>query len=171
MRIDRGVVDPDFIVQMGTGTAAAQTDKSDGVAAVYSLAGGYREVGQVTVARGDAMAVVQRNGPSVAAQKISKSHGAVGGRDYRLAIRRCDVDAAMERTFTVKRGNALAKRPGNWTFHRPKIRSRIGPDPVSRSHVAGEAKRNPGHRGAAKRRSSKSIKLVQRRVDLRVLDA
>ena len=43
VRIDRGIVDPDFIMKMGTGRASAFTDVSDDIAAVHMLPGGHCE--------------------------------------------------------------------------------------------------------------------------------
>src|SRR5271169_2530026 len=68
------VVDADFVVEMGAGGASALADVADGVAAVDVLAGGYSEAGKMAVAGGDAVAVVDHDGASVAAEEIRESY-------------------------------------------------------------------------------------------------
>ena len=85
--IDWGIVDANFVMQMGSSAAAAQADVSNGIATMNILPNGDREVGQVSVAGGDSVAMIQRNRPSVAAQEIREQHHAVGGSDNWLSIR------------------------------------------------------------------------------------
>ena len=80
MGIYRSVVDADFVVEMGTGAAAALTYVSDGVAAMYVLTRHDRKVCQVAVAGRDSVTVVDHDCPSVAAQEIGEDDHAVGGR-------------------------------------------------------------------------------------------
>src|SRR5438067_10769189 len=67
IRIDRCVVDTDFVVEVGTGAASAEPDITDGLAFVHALSGGDVEAGEMSVAGGDAVAVVDLDEMSVAA--------------------------------------------------------------------------------------------------------
>src|SRR5579863_9674861 len=107
--IDWGVVDADFVVEMGAGAASAIADVSDGVAAVDLLACSDREIGQVAVAGGDAVAVIENNGAAVAAHEVGEFDDAVGGRDHRLAHGSGNIHAGVECTFAVEGINALAE--------------------------------------------------------------
>ena len=117
------VVDTDFVVEVGTGAAAAFADVPDGIAAMHMLSRHDRKVRQVAITGGNAMAVVDHDGPSVAAQEIGKGDHAVGGRHDRLSVSRSDIDAAVESAFPVEGVNALAKRTGYRAFNRPEIGS------------------------------------------------
>src|SRR6266404_8049571 len=78
IRIDGRVVDSDFVVKVGAGGASAEADIAENVAAVYVLAGGNTEAGQVSVASSDSVAVIHRYGAAVASQEICKGYGAIG---------------------------------------------------------------------------------------------
>ena len=104
------------------------------------LSGGNGEAGKVAVAGGDAVAVVDHDGASVAALKVGESNEAVGRSDHGRADTRGNIDAGMEGAFSVKRIDALAEGAGDLAFDRPEVRSRVGADPVCRGGVLGEAK-------------------------------
>ena len=136
-RINRSAVDSNFVVEMRSGGAPAETDVSDDVATVDMLAADDGKTRQVAVASGDAMAVIQDQRSSIAAQHVGENHHTIRGCDDRLPIRCADIHAAVERAFTVEGIDALAKGGGNPSFHRPHVRSRVGADPVSGGDVAG----------------------------------
>src|SRR5216684_115790 len=141
VRVDRNVVDTNFVVEVGAGAASAVPDVADGVATVYVLPGKDCKAGQMSVASRDSMAVVQGYGASVAAQEIGKLYYALCRSHHRLAVRRADVHPGVERAFAVKWINALAKRSRDRAFNRPHIRRRVGSQPVGGGHVACESKR------------------------------
>lgn len=85
--IDWGIVDANFVMQMGSGAAAAQADVSNGIAAVNVLANSHSEVGQVSVAGCDPVAMIHHKRPSIAAEEIRKQDHAVRGSDNWLSIR------------------------------------------------------------------------------------
>src|SRR5437899_7752635 len=118
--IDGSVIDADFVVEVGTGAAAAQTDISDGISAVHLLSCSYGEVCQVSVAGGEAVAVVNHDGPPIAAQEIGKDHHTVGRGYHRLSVRRTDIHSAMERAFAIERVDSFSERPGHGALYRPK---------------------------------------------------
>src|SRR5579863_9961923 len=107
--VNRCVVDANFVMQVGSCTAAAQTDISNRIAAVNVLANGDRKICQMSVAGSDPVAVVQHNRPSIAAQEFCEQNHAVSRRDYRLPIGSRDIDTAVECTLTIERIRAFAK--------------------------------------------------------------
>ncbi len=153
MGIDRSVVDADFVVEMGAGAASAFADVADGVSAVDVLARDAGEAAQVAVTGGDAMAVIDDDGASVAAHEVGEHDHAVRRGHHRLAVSGSDINAAMESAFSVEWIDALAKTSRNGTFHRPEIGSGVCPQPIGGSRLTSEAERNAGHGGAVQCRS------------------
>src|SRR5579863_2578290 len=94
--IDWSVIDPDFVVQVRSGTATAQPDVSDGIAPAHVLSGDDRIAGKVTVARRDSVAVVKRDGPSISTHEVSKHHDAISGSYHRLPVGGRYIDSTME---------------------------------------------------------------------------
>ena len=109
IRIHRGVVDADFVVKMRTGTAAAEADIADHVAAADVLAGGNREARKVSEARNDAVAVLKNDRSTVPAHEISEIDYAIRGCDDWLAHRGRDIDPGMKRAFTIEWIDAFAE--------------------------------------------------------------
>src|SRR5205085_1488546 len=109
IRIDRCVVDTDFVVEVGTGAASAEPDITDGLAFVHTLSGGDIEARKVAVAGGDAVAVVDLDEMSVAAHVAGVSDHAVGGCDDRISVGTRNIDAGMEGAFTAERIRAFAE--------------------------------------------------------------
>src|SRR5947209_4130185 len=114
--IHRSVVDAHFVVQVRTGRASAEADVADGVAAVDVLPGGDGEAGKMAVAGGDAVSVVNHDGATVAAQKISESNCAVSRSDHGRADTGGDIDTGVERAFSIERIDALAEGAGDLAF-------------------------------------------------------
>ncbi len=81
--VDGGVVDADLVVEVGSGGAAAEADVADGVAAVDELSGSDGEAGEVAVAGGDAVSVIDDDGASVTAEEVGEDDRAVRGGDDR----------------------------------------------------------------------------------------
>ena len=124
------VVDADFVVEMGAGGASALAYVADGVAAMDVLPGGDGEAREVAVASGDAVAVVEHDGASVAAEEVGEGDGAIGRRDHGRAYVGGDIDAGVEGAFSVKGIDAFAERAGDLAFDGPEIGSRVGADPI-----------------------------------------
>ena len=102
MGIDWSVVDTNFVMEVWSGAATAQTNKADRIATMHVLSGSDGEVGQVAVAGADPVTVVDHDGTAVAAHEVSKDHHAIGGRHHALTIRGCDIYSAMKCAFTVE---------------------------------------------------------------------
>src|SRR6266480_3351668 len=100
--IDWSVVDTNFVMEMWTGTATAQTDVADRIAAMHMLSGSHCEIGQMSVASADAVTVVNHDGTAIAAHEIRKDHYSIGGSHHALTIRRCDIHPAMKCALTVE---------------------------------------------------------------------
>ena len=129
VRIDWSVVDADFVVKVGAGAATAESDVTDGISAVHMLGRNDCEVGQVTIAGADAMAVVEDHSAPIATHKVCKHDHAIRWGDHRLPIGRTDIHTAVESTFPVKRVNAFPKGAGHRAFHRPQVRGGVGAGP------------------------------------------
>ena len=110
---------------MGRGDAAGCADVSDDLAAMNVLAGGDGESGEVAVAGGDAMAVIDGDEVSVAAHEFGEGDDAVGGGVDRGAVGNRNINAAMERAFSVEGIDALTEGAGEASFDRPE-RWRVG---------------------------------------------
>ena len=77
--IDGDVLDADLVVQMGRGGAAGGADVSDDLSAVDVLAGGDGEAGEMSVAGGDAVSVVEFDEVSVTVHDVGEGDDAIGG--------------------------------------------------------------------------------------------
>src|SRR5205823_12418984 len=118
--VNWGVVDPHVGVQMWAGRAAAQPNVTKQITAIYRLPLGNSKAGKVSETRTEIRAVLHDDQPAVTGHGVGVNHHAIGGRADRLAVRAGNVNAAVERAFTIKWINALAERPGHRTFHRPQ---------------------------------------------------
>src|SRR2546421_12704824 len=87
VRIYRSIVDAHFIVKMGPGRAATQTNVAYRIATLYTLAGNDSEIRKMPEAGRNAVAVIDNNGASVSAQEIREDHGPIGRRDQRRSER------------------------------------------------------------------------------------
>src|SRR4029077_2289427 len=105
--IDRGVVDANFIVEMGAGGASAQANVANGVAAMNLLSGSDGKAGEVAVAGRDAMAMVHRDQFAVSALEIREGDYTVGRCDHRVAVSTANIHAAVKCAFSIERIDAL----------------------------------------------------------------
>src|SRR5258705_12625640 len=103
-------------MKVGAGGASAEADVAEYIAAVEVLACGDTEAGQVSVAGGDSVAVIHRDGAAVAAQEICKRYGAIGGGQNGLTYRGGNIHAGVECAFTVEWVDAFAECAGNLAF-------------------------------------------------------
>ena len=139
MRIHRGVVDANFVMQMRPGAAAGKSDIADDLAALHALAVGHRKSRQMPVACGQAVAVINLDHAAVAVVEVREGDHAVGRRHYLLAIMRRDIHAGVECAFTVERINALAERSRNRADDRPERGRRRRPHPVGQRGLLRQA--------------------------------
>src|ERR1700724_2611800 len=100
VRIHRGIVDADFVVEVRSCRASAQADVADGIAAMDVLSGSDGEARKVAEAGGDSVSMVDHHGATVAAQEISERNGAVGGSDHWRADTGGDVDTGVKGAFS-----------------------------------------------------------------------
>src|ERR1700733_5952727 len=161
VRIDRGIVDANFVMEVWTRGATTGADKSDDIAAVNALTRGDGESGKMPIASADSVAVIDHDRLAVAAHDVGEGEDAVGGSHDRSAIAAADIYAAVECAFPVERVNALAKACGDLAFDGPEIGSRIRLCPVGRGGVAGQAHSQTNHCGAGQSGSPQSVKLIE----------
>jgi len=155
---------------MGAGGASALANVADGVAAVDVLSGSDGEAGEVAVAGGDAVAVIEHDGASVAAEEVGEGDGAVGRRDHGRAYVGGDIDAGVEGAFSVKGIDAFAERAGDLAFDGPEIGSRVGADPIGGGGIFGEPERDAYAGGSAECGVLERVKLIERGANLRFLN-
>src|SRR2546423_13444028 len=120
VRIHRGVVDANFVVQMRAGAASARSDIAEDVATVDRLAARNSISGHVSEQRRDSMSVIHDYRASVAVHEADCPDSSVSRRDDWRAKRSTNIDPSMERAFTVERINAFAERSGHSAFYRPQ---------------------------------------------------
>src|SRR5258708_36772206 len=138
VRIDRDVVDAHFIVKMRAGAATAVANVADGVPAMDMLAGEDCEAFQMSVTRGNSVAVLEDDCAPVATHEVGKFHYAFGWRDDRLSVDCANINARVECTFAVEGINTLTEGSCNWPFHGPQVRRRVRADPVRCSYIPGK---------------------------------
>src|SRR5579862_5492977 len=124
----------------------------------------------MAVTSGDAMAMVQDDGFTVATHEVGEDNNAVGRGQYSLAIGCGDIDAAVECALTIERVSPLAKRPRNRAFHGPEARRRVRPQPVRGSDIAGQAESDAGGCCAAQSSVFEGVEAIEGGVDLRILN-
>jgi hypothetical protein len=168
--IDGSAIDANFVVEVWAGGTAALADVSDDITALDSLARGYGEAGEVAIARADAASMVHHDDLAVAAQGFGCDYDSIRGCNDLLAVRAANINPAVECAFAVKWIDALAEAARDLPFHRPDVRGRVGPDPISRRGVASEPHRKADHRRAGQRRGPQGVQLIQRRSDIRLMD-
>ena len=140
--VDWGIVDADFVVEMGAGGASAEADVADGVAAVDVLSGGDGEAGEMSVTGGDAVAVIDHDSATVSAEEVGEGDGAVGGGDDGGSDNGGNIDAGVECAFSVKWIDAFAEGAGDLAFDGPEVGSGVGAGPVGGGGIFCEAERD-----------------------------
>src|SRR5580658_10337407 len=137
--IDRGVVDADFVMKVGTSGASTGANVADRVATMNLLSGCDCEAGKVAVACGDAVAMIYHDRLAVSAQEVREGDHAIGGRDHRLAVGAANIHATVKCAFSVERVNALSEAGRDLAFNRPKVGCGVGTEPVGGGGIASEA--------------------------------
>src|SRR5690348_2050845 len=87
----------------------------------------------MSVAGGDAVAVINLNETAIAFHHLGVGYDAIGGGDDRMAVIRRDINAAVERALTVEWIFAFAEGTGDDAFDRPEVRGLDQPHPVGGS--------------------------------------
>ncbi len=72
VRIDRGIVDPNLVVEVRPRRAATQSNVSQDVATLHVLSGSYRKVPEMPVTGGNPATMINDYGPTLAAHKVSE---------------------------------------------------------------------------------------------------
>src|SRR5690348_15478087 len=97
----------------------------------------------MAVAGAHAKAVVDHNEAPVAGTLICFDHHALARRVNGIAIMRRDVQPSMECAFAAEWVHPLAKMPGNFAHHRPKLRN----DSETAELIGGKQARATGGHG------------------------
>ena len=119
--IDRDIIDTNFVVEVGTGAAAAIADVADGVATVDVLAGIAGKAFQVSVTGGDPMTVINDDRPPISTHKVRKLHNTICRSNHRLPKNGANVDSRMKCAFPVKGIDSFAERTCDGPLDGPKI--------------------------------------------------
>ena len=100
--IDRGVVHPDFVVNVRPGGASANSAVADDLAAFDPRTGNRGEGGHMRVPSRDAETVIDDNQAAVASVIFYDGHNAVRGGVNRCAVVRSYVNTRVKRSFTTE---------------------------------------------------------------------
>jgi len=107
--IDRNALDSDFVVQVRRGDAPGCADVSDDLATANVLARSDGEAGEVSVAGGYAVSMIEGDEAPVAAGQVGEADDAVGGGVNGSSVGYGDINPTMERAFTVEGIDTLAE--------------------------------------------------------------
>src|ERR1700722_232876 len=121
-RIHRGIVDPDLIVKVRTGTVTRRADISEDVAAPNVLAGDDREPGEMGVEGLHPVPVIDNYLASIPGSQAGLDHGAVSRCAYGVAFVGRNVDSGMEGSFPIEGIHTGTKGTGYDSLHRPNRR-------------------------------------------------
>src|ERR1700674_7598 len=113
------IVHTDFIVNVRTRGASADSGVAHNLAPLNTGARHGSEGRQMGVPRGDAEAVVYNHNTPVAGMVFSDRYDAVSGGVNRCAVIRGHVHAGVERSFPAEWIEPLAKSIGDVAEHRP----------------------------------------------------
>ena len=97
LRVDGVAVDPGFIMQMRPGGAAGRSNGADQLTDLHDVADLDVDLGEVAVARRQAIAMVDFNHAAIAASPSRRHHLAVRGDAHGIARRGTEVEAGMHR--------------------------------------------------------------------------
>src|SRR5262245_6276179 len=103
LRVDRFFANARLVVEMRAGRAASGADLADDLSSLDRLADAHLDRGEVAVAGGEAVAVVDIDDAAVAAAPSRGGDGAVGGGAHRIAGLAMQVEPGMH-----------GRRAGEW---------------------------------------------------------
>src|SRR5580692_1054881 len=124
--VDWGVVHANFVVDVGTGGAAADAGVANDFTALHASAGDDGVCGKMRVPSCESETVIDNDDATVTGVLIGADDDAVGGGVNRSAIVGANVDASVEGTFTRERIEAFAEAVGDMSEDRPDGRRVIG---------------------------------------------
>src|SRR5438309_1956285 len=102
VRIHRYIIDMNFVMDVWSGAASAQSNVADHVTALHSLSYRDGEARHVAEERGISVAVIEYHGAAVSIAHLSFFHQTISRREDGLAVSTADVHPAMECAFTVE---------------------------------------------------------------------
>src|SRR5579862_762516 len=105
---------------MRTRAAAACSHVADDLAPLHLFTRTDSKTREVPIERLDSMAVIDQDLPPVSAGQAGSENNSIRRGAYSLSEARRDIDARMERAFTVERVLALPEGARNRSNHRPK---------------------------------------------------
>ena len=109
VRINWDVIDSDFVVEMRAGAASAVTNVADGIPTMHVLPGIHGEALHVSIACGDAMAMIENDGASVSTHKVGELDNGICRCHDRLTVHATNVDAGVESALTIEWIDAFSK--------------------------------------------------------------
>src|SRR5215471_17136217 len=109
LRIDGFAFDANFIMQMRSGRAPSRAELADNAACAHGVADRNVDLGEMTVAGQQPIAVVDLDHLTIAAAGGRDRNGARGGRANWIAGIAAEIDPGMHRCFVNKRIHANAE--------------------------------------------------------------
>src|SRR5271166_1740373 len=104
--------------------------------------------------------MVNHDGLAIAAHGVGDGHEAIGRGDDLCTVAGTDIDATVERAFTIEWIDAFSKTSGDLAFDGPEIGSGIRLDPVGGRNVAGKAHGQAYHGRATQSRGPQGMQLI-----------
>ena len=111
LRVDRPAAHPRLVVQVRAGGAPGRADLADDLPGPDRLADAHVDRGEVAVAGGQAVAMVDVDHPAIAAAPARRRHLAVGGGAHRIAGLAVQIEPGMHGGRAGERVHAHAE-PG-----------------------------------------------------------
>src|SRR5277367_2873404 len=151
-RIHRGIVDPDLVVQVRTGTVTRRADIAEDVAAANVLTGDDRKPGEMGVEGLHPVPVIDNYLASIPRSHAGLDHSAVSRCAYGIAFAGRNVDSGMEGALPIEGIQTGAEGTGYDSLHRPNRRrvshvhraAEAGWEPVGEVHAVHDLSRHSG---------------------------
>src|ERR1700677_637321 len=122
MRVDRRIVDANFVVQVRARGSPAVTDIADHFTTNHLLARDDCKARHVSVDRLNPVAVIDDDLAAIAVRHFSRLYSAIARSANGKPIRRADVDTGMEFALAIAQDRvfALAKATCDWSHDGPQ---------------------------------------------------
>ncbi len=130
LRIDRLAVDAGLVVQMRAGRTPGRTDPADDFADAHGLAYFHVDLGEMAVAGGQAIAVIDLNHVAIAAFAAGDAHSAGGGSVHRFSGFAAQVDAGVNGGPAQERVQTHAERRTHVDLTGHRLAHRHGDQPL-----------------------------------------
>ena len=118
-RIYRGIVDPNLVVKVRTGTVPGRADIAKDVTAAHVLAGDDREPGKMGVKGLHPVPVIDDYLASIAGPHAGLDYGAVSRCAHSIAFAGRNVDSGVESALPVEGIHTGAEGTGYDSLYRP----------------------------------------------------